>query len=234
LLAGSLLALVCALAPATAGGHVRSKASRRTSAPAPAHLIAYVRSQVTVRGRPFGRVLERLGPRTPFGSRRALAVVRVRSDRWLGVTDPGLGNHRLGWIDARAGGLRYAQTQLELDVDLSSRTIVVRRGTDVLRRLLVGVGRPGSPTPTGYFAVTDKLSSGSYSAYYGCCILALSATQPHLPAGWTGGNRVAIHGTPSASDFGHAVSAGCLHARDADLRYLMRVVALGTPVVIRP
>ena len=210
------------------------KASRRTNASAPAHLIAYVRSQVAVRGRPFGRVIERLGARTPFGSRRALAVVRVRDDRWLGVTEPGLGNHRLGWIDARAGGLRYVQTRLELDVDLSSRTIVVRRGNEVLRRMLVGVGRPGSPTPTGYFAVTDKLSGASYSAYYGCCILALSATQPNLPSGWTGGNRVAIHGTPSASDFGRAVSAGCLHAREADLRYLMRVVSLGTPVVIRP
>ena len=210
------------------------KASRRTNASAPAHLIAYVRSQVAVRGRPFGRVIERLGARTPFGSRRALAVVRVRDDRWLGVTEPGLGNHRLGWIDARAGGLRYVQTRLELDVDLSSRTIVVRRGNEVLRRMLVGVGRLGSPTPTGYFAVTDKLSGASYSAYYGCCILALSATQPNLPSGWTGGNRVAIHGTPSASDFGRAVSAGCLHAREADLRYLMRVVSLGTPVVIRP
>ena len=209
------------------------KASRRTNASAPAHLIAYVRSQVAVRGRPFGRVIERLGARTPFGSRRALAVVRVRDDRWLGVTEPGLGNHRLGWIDGRAGGLRYGQTRIELDVDLSSRTIVLRRGNEVLRRMLVGVGRLGSPTPTGYFAVTDKLSGASYSAYYGCCILALSATQPNLPSGWTGGNRVAIHGTPSASDFGRAVSAGCLHAREADLRYLMRVAALGTPVIIR-
>lgn len=191
-----------------------------------------MRSKVAVHGRPFGRVIERLGSRTSFGSRRALAVVSVRDDRWLGVTDPGLGNHRLGWIDARAGGFRYGSTRLELDVDLSSRTIVVRRGSDVLRRMLVGIGRPGSPTPTGYYAVTDKLFGQSFSSYYGCCILALSATQPNLPSGWTGGNRVAIHGTPNASDFGHAVSAGCLHARDADLRYLMRVVALGTPVII--
>jgi lipoprotein-anchoring transpeptidase ErfK/SrfK len=178
-------------------------------------------------------VLERLGARTPFGSRRALAVLKVRDGRWLAVSDPSLGNHRLGWIDARAGGFTYARTRLEVDVYLSSRRLVVRRGTDVLRRMLVGVGRPGSPTPTGYYDVTDKLPGPTYSAYYGCCILALSATQPNLPAGWPGGNRVAIHGTLSSSDFGHAVSAGCIHAREADLRYLMRVVALGTPVVIR-
>jgi L,D-transpeptidase-like protein len=230
LLAALLLAVVCSLAPATSGAHLSGKATRRAAAPE--HLIAYVRSKVAVHGRPFGRVIERLGRHTPFGSWRALAIVRVRDDRWLGVTDPDLGNHRLGWIDARAGGFRYASTRLELEVDLSRRTIVVRRGSDVLRRMLVGIGRPGSPTPTGYYAVTDKLSGASYSAYYGCCILALSATQPNLPSGWTGGNRVAIHGTPNAGDFGHAVSAGCLHARDADLQYLMRVVALGTPVII--
>jgi hypothetical protein len=230
----ALLVVVCALAPANASAQVSGKASRRTTAAAPTHLIAYVRSTVALRGRPFGRVIERIGSRTPFGSRRALGVVQVRKGRWLGVTVPGLGNHRLGWIDARSRGLRYTHTRLELDVDLSSRTLVVRRGSDVLRRMRVGVGRAGPPTPTGRFSVTDKLSGSAYSSYYGCCILALSATQPNLPSGWTGGNRVAIHGTPSPSDFGRAVSAGCIHAPDADLRYLMRVAALGTPVLIRP
>jgi lipoprotein-anchoring transpeptidase ErfK/SrfK len=103
----------------------------------------------------------------------------------------------------------------------------------VIRRTSIGVGRAGSPTPTGRFAVTDKLNGSDYSAAYGCCILALSAIQPNLPAGWSGGNRVAIHGTLASSDFGRAVSAGCMHASDADLRSLMRIVPLGTPVVIR-
>jgi lipoprotein-anchoring transpeptidase ErfK/SrfK len=174
-------------------------------------------------------VVERLAGKTPFGSARALAVVRTRHGRWLGVTTPELGNHRLGWIDARVGGLRFARTRLELDVDLSARLVVLRRGSRVQRRFSVGVGGPGSPTPTGRFAVTDKLAGGSYSASYGCCILALSATQPHLPAGWGGGNRIAIHGGPT----GGAVSAGCIHAADADLRYLMRLVPPGTPVSIR-
>src|SRR5204863_10050369 len=132
-----------------------------------------------------------------------------------------------------AGGLRYVRTRLELEVDLSARTLTVLRDRTVLRRVRVGVGAFESPTPTGHFAVTDKLDGQLFSAAYGCCILALSAIQPNLPAGWSGGNRVAIHGTPSASDFGRAVSAGCMHASDADLRYLMRIVPLGTPVVIR-
>ena len=204
--------------------------------PKPAHVIAEVRPghALALRSRPFGPVLARVGSTTPFGSPRTLGVVTTRHGRWLAVTDAAVGNNRIVWVDAKAGGLRYARTRFELDVDLSTRTLVVRRNGAVVHRVSIGVGRAGSPTPTGTFAVTDKLNGGAYNAAYGCCILSLSATQPNLPAGWTGGNRVAIHGTLSASDFGRAVSAGCMHASDSNLRYLMRTVPLGTPVVIRP
>jgi lipoprotein-anchoring transpeptidase ErfK/SrfK len=97
----------------------------------------------------------------------------------------------------------------------------------------VAVGRPGSETPTGRFAVTDKLRGAGYGPYYGCCILALNAHQPKLPAGWQGGNRIAIHGTNSPGTIGSPASAGCLRAADSDLEVLMRRVPLGTPVFIR-
>jgi hypothetical protein len=199
-------------------------------------MIAKVRPghALALRSRPFGPVLARVGSTTPFGSQRALSVVATRHGRWLAVTEAGVGNNRVVWVDAKSGGLRYVRTRFELDVDLSSRSLSVRRNGVTVRRLSIGVGRVGSPTPTGTFAVTDKLKGTAYSAAYGCCILALSATQPNLPAGWSGGNRIAIHGTLSSSDFGRAVSAGCVHASDSNLRYLMRMVPLGTPVVIRP
>ena len=196
-------------------------------------LIARVRAgeTVTVRARPGGPVLARLGGETEFGSSRALSVVRVRRGRWLGVAAPELGNGRLGWIDAREGAISYARTPLRIDVDLSERRLVVRSAGRVVRRMTVSVGRPGSTTPTGRFAVTDKLSGPRFSPSYGCCILALSGRQTSLPAGWTGGDRLAIHGTPTNA-VGRAASAGCLHATEADLRALMRAVPLGTPVVI--
>jgi hypothetical protein len=218
--------------PAAPAGWVRVKTPR----PKPAHLIAEVRPghALALRSRPFGPVLARVGSRTPFGSPRAFSVAATRQGRWLAVTEAGVGSNRVVWVDAKSSGLRYARTRFELDIDLSSRTLLVRRNDATVRRLRIGVGRAGSATPTGTFAVTDKLNGGVYSPAYGCCILALSATQPNLPAGWSGGNRIAIHGTLSASDFGRAVSAGCVHASDADLRYLMRKVPLGTPVLIRP
>jgi len=94
----------------------------------------------------------------------------------------------------------------------------------------VAVGRPGSPTPLGTFSVTDKLRGGGY---YGCCIIAISATQPKLPRGWNGGNRMAIHGTSAPGSIGRAASAGCVRAADGDLRAIWGRIPLGTPVRIR-
>jgi hypothetical protein len=215
---------------AASGGLV---AHRRAIASRPAS-IAAIRAGHTIalRDRPGGGVALRLGDRTQFGSPRRLGVVR-RQGHWLGVSTPELPNGRLGWIDGRSPAVAKARTRWSIAADVSRRTVVLRRDGEPVRRLSVAVGRPGAPTPTGRFAVTDKLSGGSYGPYYGCCILAISATQPNTPPGWTGGNRMAIHGTSDPGSIGQAASAGCLRASDGDLAFLMARVPVGTPVVIR-
>jgi lipoprotein-anchoring transpeptidase ErfK/SrfK len=180
--------------------------------------------------RPHGARIASVHTTTAFGSPETLAVVQTHG-KWLQVISSSLPNDRLGWI--RLHDVRLSRTRFSVTVDLSRRVLLVRRDGVVTRRVTVGIGRPGSPTPTGRFAVTDKLSGGAYGAYYGCCILALSAHQPNLPPGWTGGDRVAVHGTNAPSTIGAAASAGCLHAGDADLRVLMRRLPLGTRVTIR-
>ena len=94
------------------------------------------------------------------------------------------------------------------------------------------MGAPDTPTPPGEYYVTDKLRGADFGPFYGCCILALSGHQPDLPEGWSGGDRLAIHGSPTPT-WGQNVSNGCLHAREADLRYLLKTVPLGTVVTIR-
>jgi lipoprotein-anchoring transpeptidase ErfK/SrfK len=208
-------------------------AHRQALAARPATIIA-VRpgTAVALRDRPGGRVALRVGDRTDFGSARHFGVVR-RHGRWLGVSTPELPNGTLGWIDRRSSAITVSRTRWSIHADVSRRTVVLRRAGKPVRKLSVAVGRPGSSTPTGRFAVTDKLSGGNYGPYYGCCILAISATQPNTPPGWTGGNRMAIHGTSDPATIGQAASAGCLRASDGDLATLMRHVPVGTPVVIR-
>jgi lipoprotein-anchoring transpeptidase ErfK/SrfK len=216
-------------------GPVSEQPEAAASAPrAPGHEIARPRRAATilVRTRPHGPVAARLGATTEFGSPTTLAVAKRRGN-WLGVITTHVANGRLGWVNEARSWLRISRTHVSLTLDLSARRVVVRRGEKVLRRITVGVGRPGSPTPVGRFAVTDKLPGARYSSAYGCCILALSAHQTSLPAGWRGGDRIAIHGTNDPASIGAASSAGCPHASAADMRFLFRVVPLGAPVVVR-
>jgi lipoprotein-anchoring transpeptidase ErfK/SrfK len=116
-------------------------------------------------------------------------------------------------------------------VSLSRRTLTVLDAGKVVRRYLVAIGRPSAPTPTGRFAVTDRLDVPAGTPY-GCCILALNAHQPKIAQGWGGGDRIAIHATPATWAIGRRVSHGCVRASDAALKQLMRRVRLGTPVTI--
>jgi L,D-transpeptidase catalytic domain len=184
--------------------------------------------RVALRSRPGGRVLATVAARTEFGSPQTLPVT-LRKGNWIAVRSTALGNRRIGWV--RAQPLRLVGRPVRLDVDLSKRLLVVRDDGTVLRTIGVAIGAPDTPTPRGRFYVTDKLRGADFGPYYGCCILALSGRQPNLPEGWSGGDRLAIHGSPT-STWGDAVSNGCLHAREADLRYLMRTVPLGTAVRI--
>jgi lipoprotein-anchoring transpeptidase ErfK/SrfK len=183
---------------------------------------------VALRARPEGRVLATVPARTEFGSPQTLAVAFRKGD-WIAVRSPALGNRRVGWV--RIKPLRLVRRPVRLEVDLSRRVLLVRVGTRVLRRMSVAIGAPDTPTPAGRFYVTDKLPGADFGSYYGCCIVALSGRQPNLPEGWSGGDRLAIHGSPTPT-WGEAVSNGCLHAPEADLRYLMKAVPLGTTVRI--
>lgn len=200
--------------------------------PAGAYPVIWVRRgrQVEMRTAPGGRELvDRVGKRTEFGSPSVFGVVR-RSGQWAGVTTPLLSNNRLGWIRLDRRRLRAGWTTLSIVVDVSERRAELRRAGAVKRAFAVTIGAPGSETPTGRFAVTDTLRGGLNPAY-GCCALALSATQPNAPSGWLGGRRVAIHGT--SGPLGVAASLGCVRAADADVSALVRRVPLGTPVFIR-
>ena len=124
--------------------------------------------------------------------------------------------------------LRSGWTRYSIDVDLSSAARL-RLGRRVVRSFAVTVGSATSPTPTGRFAITDMFR-GNLNIAYGCCALATTATQPDLPSGWLGGDRIAIHGTYGPVG---AASHGCVRAQNADVSALVDRVGLGSPVVIR-
>ena len=234
----SLLILGAALALGVAGCGGSDSSPQRAEPPKPEpprlelvrRLAARVPegSTVGLRAGPGRNVVARVGARTEFGSPQTLAVA-FRKGEWIAVRSPALGNAEVGW--ARASQLRLLRGQLSLEVDLSKRELTVHEPGGRTHTISVAIGAPDTPTPAGDFYVTDKLAGSDFGPYYGCCILALSGRQPNLPEGWSGGDRLAIHGSPTPT-WGQAVSNGCLHADEADLRSLVRTVPLGTSVRI--
>ncbi len=223
LAAGAVAAAVSAVLAAPEGQANGSALYRDGS------VVAQVRAgSVALRAAPGSSRVLGLAPRkTEFGSRTTFAVTGIRG-RWAEVISPLLANDVRGFV--RRSVVKLSRVRVALDVDLSARRLRVWRGGVILRRMEVAVGAAGSPTPIGRFAVTDQLT-GFNTASYGCCILALSGHQTNLPSGWTGGDRLAIHG---GGGIGSAVSSGCLHAGESDLRWLLRRVPLGTQIVIHP
>lgn len=185
-------------------------------------------NSVVLRARPDGPRIVRVGPRGTFGGPLVLGVVGSRGP-WLKVTAEALPNGHYGWVrfgsDVAVRPIRWT-----LRASLARRQLEVLRAGRVVRTIAIGIGASDSPTPVGRFAVAEKFT-GSFGPALGTHLLVLTARQPNLPPGWNTRITyyVAIH---AGSGQGLAVSAGCLHVTDADVRYLMRTVPLGTPVQI--
>ena len=213
--------------PPTRGAARRARAGASPQPRRP--LGAQVVRPTALRASPGGPEVDRLERRTTFQGPQILAVVAQRNG-WFGVLHDALPNGRTGWVrarDVKLWGMPYTVT-----VDVSDRVAVVRKDGRMIERFRVGIGRAPSVTPTGRFAISDRLKGGPGSPY-GCCIFALSGRQPVLPAGWPGGDRLALHGTPNEAEVGRAVTAGCMNARASVLRRLMRVLPVGTRVTVR-
>jgi lipoprotein-anchoring transpeptidase ErfK/SrfK len=193
-------------------------------------LVALVQRATQMRSSPGGRAYAKVPMRTEFGSPQEMWVVRT-SGSWLGVISSIAGNGRVGWIPARDASL--SRVYWELKVSLSARRVSVLHNGLTVKRFTIAIGAPSAPTPTGRFAVTDRLHTGDPAGPYGCCILALSAKAPHAIQDWSGGNRIAIHSTPETSSIGEPVSHGCMRLTLPEGRWLLKHIPLGTPTLIR-
>jgi len=179
---------------------------------------------------PGGDVRIKLSPKTEWGSPRVLGIVRRRGD-WVSVQAPELGNGELAWVPANEAKLDCVRWSL--NVDLSRRQLSVQHDGHTVREFVTAIGRKGNPTPQGRFSVTDKLRVTDRGSPYGCCVLALSGHQTHLPPSWPGGDRLAIHATAELSSIGRAASLGCMRVTSAQARWLIRTIPLGTPLFVK-
>ncbi len=199
------------------------------------HRVVNVDHETAIHATPGGRSIATLPARSRYLDQPVVAWVQATSadGRWGKVSMPwSKPVTRSGWI--RIDGMRGGVTRTLVVSDLSDRTITVYEGCRPMLRVQSAIGRPGSPSPTGRFWVTDRvIVPSAQRASFGTFAFGLSTIQPNLPVGWTGGNQMAIHGTGAPGSIGQAASAGCLRVSEYALGRLKPYLLLGTPVVIQ-
>jgi hypothetical protein len=179
-------------------------------------------------------VVAPLSGRTPEDTPHPLPILGRATDAagtlWLRVALPVLPNGTRGWVPRSAvGGYQLERHRLVVDLRLHRATLLLRG-----RRIFtapVGVGMPGTPTPSGRFIVRNRLERYA-SRQYGPVAFGTSARSPTL-TDWPAGGFVGIHGTDRPDLLPGDVSHGCIRLRNSDILRLRKLMPVGTPLVIR-
>ena len=154
---------------------------------------------------------------------------KVDSDgnQWLHIRIPMKPNGRTGWVPVDMLSQLYV-VRTQLAVSLSSRKAVLRKDGRVIWQAPVGVGKSGTPTPTGNFWIRELLRGGNGA--YGPWAFGTSAYSNIRE--WRGAPVVGIHGTNQPGLVPGTPSHGCVRVRNNKIRQLAKLMPIGTPVKI--
>ena len=131
----------------------------------------------------------------------------------------------------------------EILLELGKRTINLVDNGKVIRSWPVAIGDPSTPTPTGRFAVRNKVVNPQYQSTKSGKNNPTIGPQGPLGDRWIGfhttqRDQFGIHGTPTAWEWTvrerSAVSHGCVRMLTPHVRELFEKVDVGTPVVVKP
>ncbi|MFN9621642.1 MAG: L,D-transpeptidase [Cyanobacteriota bacterium] len=131
----------------------------------------------------------------------------------------------------------------EILLELGKRTISLVENGKVVSSWPVAVGEPATPTPTGRFAIRNKVVNPQYQSTKSGKNNPTIGPQGPLGDRWIGfhtteRDQFGIHGTPTAWEWTvrsrAAVSHGCVRMLTPHVRELFDKVDVGTPVVVKP
>jgi lipoprotein-anchoring transpeptidase ErfK/SrfK len=241
-------AIGCAIAFCGAGGLAAQAASAQQALPAanPPDATrlsdersetrwAYPQRRAKVRSRPSSRArtVTRLRLLTEDRFPELYVVlsrwVDPRGHEWLKVRLPMRPNGRTGWVPRSAlAELNAVHKYIEVD----KRRLRIRlfdRGKLVFRAR-VGVGKAGTPTPSGTYYIREKFRVRGVPLY-GTHAIGTSAYAPTL-SDWPGGGVVGLHGTNQPGLIPGRPSHGCMRLKNRDIARLYRLAPRGTPIHI--
>jgi L,D-transpeptidase catalytic domain len=196
---------------------------------------AYPDARTPVHSRPTGkaRAVGRLRWLTEDGLPEIYLVLAGWTDergrQWVKIRVPRRPNGTTGWV--LRGALRqYTVVREALEINRSKRTATLRRDGKRTWWAHVGLGKVGTPTPTGRFYVREKFAVHGVPLY-GPYAIGTSAYAPYL-TDWPGGGVVGLHGTNQPGLIPGRPSHGCIRIRNAQVARLYRLMPRGTPIWI--
>ncbi len=147
---------------------------------------------------------------------------------WLNIRVPRRPNGSKGWVPARALRRRTVTTAFEIDKS-ALKARLFKDGHEIWTSS-VGIGAPGTPTPSGRFWVRERLSNLGGNPAYGPFAFGTSAYS--RLSDWPGGGVVGIHGTNAPGLIPGRPSHGCVRVPNAKIMTLKELMPVGTPIWI--
>ena len=125
-------------------------------------------------------------------------------------------------------------------IDLSTNTLRLLDGFDVVRKYDVGTAMQGYSTPPGTWEVVGKRENPTWynpaPETWGAGMPLVIPGGPSSPLGtralYLDAPGIRIHGTPDTDSVGFYVSHGCIRMRMWEVERLYPLVPIGTPVLI--
>lgn len=227
--AAALAAIVSVAASSSADAQTLSNEHTFTRwANAVSYAKAYARP--TGRARQVGRL--RLLTEDGFPEVYVLLASRegARGSTWIRLRLPQRPNNVTGWVRRRAlAQFHLIHTRLVVN-RRSLRATLYDRGKRRLQ-VPVGMGAPGTPTPSGSFWIREKFHVAG-SSIYGTRAMG-TAAYSNVLTDWPGGGVIGMHGTNEPGLIPGRPSHGCIRIKNPDIERLYALTPIGTPLRIR-
>ena len=232
-LPGALIAFVLLLlAPAAPADAVTERLSNETTLSrwATPNERAFVRVKPNHKSRAFVRLRYLTEDRKP-----ELYLVLARTadddgDEWVQIRLPRRPNNSTGWVRREVLG-PYQTVNTQIVVDRRRLQATLYRGGRAIWKSRIGVGKRGTPTPSGRFYIREKLVSPFGGTIYGPLAFGTSAYSGLSE--WPRGGVIGIHGTNQPGILPGRVSHGCIRVPNKNIRRLSRLMPIGTPLRIK-